>query len=838
VEGMIKMADSARNKEKNVLLNQTILLAVISVFIFVLQIWHVNNLYLLYSLDDETGYWGVAASFAGYDWSSIMNYVSYYSYGYSFLLTPLYWIFDNPVYMYRAAIVMNGLFSVCTFWVQYRIVHMFFPRINKALQMGIPFCACVYSAYIVQSSVAWTEMWLTLVLNVVILLFIRLFASSSNLSFMGFGILLIYLFSIHQRTLGVAIAATGLLLLAVLNQRLSWNRLLYYLGGLLTGYIPHTLISSYLKTNVFNGDYASTGTFQGQIPKINSLITADGFFRLIKGLCGQIFYLGAASFLLFFMGAIYLLFLLYKRVIVKKNWKRMTHREYGALFVLLAAVGTIGISSISMLEGQRIDHAIYGRYNEIFSGIFICFGLGFIVNKKGKIIPAIISSCLTIALLAWVTDIALTERTLYNYLCAVGTWQYFSSGEPKMLVAVLVSVAVLLLICLLTRQSSHYVAIGTIAVCSGLFIWTGEGILTTSVLPGHQANYNAASMVYKLSQENIPVYYEISEYRWSKGLLQFFMKDRPLLCAKKEVIEKIPGEKYVFSVKNNPYAYDMLIEPPRYSFNNFLLFHIGPEGVPNQKIEMDDSYFLSQNRKDDLSLVSNGIAGYLTYGPYITLDKGSYSCNFELTFHNYSKEDIGYVEVASPDKIITSIPLHSSYFSPNNTYQISVPFSLTEKTSNLEFRVSTAEGSEIEVVSVSMEKTSDQFAITQSILQFHSHNDSLHQNKLLSNGNAGFLLFGNYLELTAGTYLASTELLLVKNLTNSIGYVDIVSDQGKTVLMKKELFASDFQDGVMQMKNLFLLSEIVDDVEFRLYVNEGTVLQVGDIRYSITDTIE
>ena len=50
--------------------------------ISILLIRHLDSLYAPWVNNDETGYWGAAAYFAGYDWSDILQYSDYYSFGY------------------------------------------------------------------------------------------------------------------------------------------------------------------------------------------------------------------------------------------------------------------------------------------------------------------------------------------------------------------------------------------------------------------------------------------------------------------------------------------------------------------------------------------------------------------------------------------------------------------------------------------------------------------------------------------------------------------------------------------------------------------------------------
>ena len=74
----------------------------------------ISKSYGFYFPADEFCYWSYAAGLAGYDWSDIASLGSYYSYGYSLILLPVFLIFKDGVIAYRAAMVVNiALLAVC-----------------------------------------------------------------------------------------------------------------------------------------------------------------------------------------------------------------------------------------------------------------------------------------------------------------------------------------------------------------------------------------------------------------------------------------------------------------------------------------------------------------------------------------------------------------------------------------------------------------------------------------------------------------------------------------------------------------------------------------------------
>ena len=65
--------------------------------------------YAVRFLPDEFGYWSYAAKALGYDWSHLVSLKGYYSFGYSLILLPIMFFFQDAVLAYRMAIVVNAI---------------------------------------------------------------------------------------------------------------------------------------------------------------------------------------------------------------------------------------------------------------------------------------------------------------------------------------------------------------------------------------------------------------------------------------------------------------------------------------------------------------------------------------------------------------------------------------------------------------------------------------------------------------------------------------------------------------------------------------------------------
>ena len=99
-------------KNKNIIF----LIGLITIQLFV-YFYNIDKTYQMYILGDEFGYWTNAAYMFGYNWSSVTSHNTYYSWGYSLLLVPLFYI-SNWKIRYQVALAINITLMIIAFCIQ------------------------------------------------------------------------------------------------------------------------------------------------------------------------------------------------------------------------------------------------------------------------------------------------------------------------------------------------------------------------------------------------------------------------------------------------------------------------------------------------------------------------------------------------------------------------------------------------------------------------------------------------------------------------------------------------------------------------------------------------
>ena len=358
---------------------------------------------------DEFGYWASAANAIGYNWSEVASMGSYYSFGYSFILVPVLIIFTNGVTAYKAAVTVNMLLMCISVLLVQKIIGKLFPDIDKVKRIFLSAIAVLYPSWIFYMQMTMTESLLFFLFVLIIYLFLNMMEKPGVLTAVLLAVALVYIYSVHMRTVGVVIACilTSILRGIVGNGKKKQTGYMFLFIAVLAvaGWIAVKIKSktilevfSYADKVVLEGnDYGS------QFGKIDRILTFQGMILLIKEIFGKIFYLGLSSFGLFYWAAIWCMkecIDLFRKSVRKD---RPSLQQWSALFLLLSALGEILISSIYMYDARNVDCLIYGRYDEIVLPVMIAVGI--IVMEKsrcllsGTIFTGVFSGLLSLMLL-------------------------------------------------------------------------------------------------------------------------------------------------------------------------------------------------------------------------------------------------------------------------------------------------------------------------------------------------------------------------------------------------------------------------------------------------------
>lgn len=614
----------------------TIILSIILAAVYLI---HIPDLYQLYVLHDEFGYWANAAYFSGYDWSGAASLSPYYSYGYSILLVPFMLIFRNSVYMYRAAIVLNCAFYVAAFYISLLCVRRLWQERSHYVTALICFAAALYCNNLLQVNISWGEALLYFLYWLSFYTLVLYCQKRSPVTLITFIAECFYMYMVHQRTLGVIIAAFMVLTAVFLSDRnINLKKLIVPALATLTLIAICVLAKSMVIDNVWkwsDSRLAGQNDYSGQMNKLMLLFTGkNGIVRLLMHVCGKFFYLIVASCSLIFWGI-----LSECHMIFTKNRNRMSPVH---LYILLSLLGTVAIVSIYMINGGRIDCVVYGRYIDFLVGPLILTGLMYLTGRRCS--PVYLAAYLCILLFTALGSLKLFHSSsTFTRIMSCGTSIFYNAKVDAFSLKYCVITAALigLVIFAASYFRKLYLWIMAFIIVIGYWCISADDVLGKEVLQG-QSYIRDADVLEQLIESNAaPVYFTTNEHVESFlnrriENLQFLLKDTTMQYVSHDGLSDIEGDYYLVQYHTDD------IDLDKYTIvgQAFGLFVMTPTG---SQLEADcrkynslnpsvpsDKVMYSATASAGRPFTSDHNEGFLVFAQNLTLSPGTYHVNIRL----------------------------------------------------------------------------------------------------------------------------------------------------------------------------------------------------------------
>lgn len=367
--------------------------------------YSIGKIYGFAILPDEFGYWSYAAAAAGYDWSGIVSLNSYYSYGYSVILLPVFLLFRDGLMAYRAAVIVNFVMLAGIGLMLRYLAGRIFPNGNRKLLSAFAAVAALYPTLLLYARTTMAETLLVfLYVLAAVLLYQYLECRSVSWLFLLL-VVLVYVHFVHMRT--ITLLAAGVL--SVLLDRLLFpevredsrqdNRWLYVLAvaAAVLLFVSGMAVRNVVFDHVYTGQSQifQTNDYQGQLGKFRYIMTLEGFGNLIVSVAGKVLYLGVATFGTGFWG----LWHAWKGV---RRGQERKERVFWC-FILLSAAGALMLNAVYTIYPGRVDALAYGRYHEYVFPVLMLAGLYEMRHAqrlwRGMLINAVLELCMLIPVL-------------------------------------------------------------------------------------------------------------------------------------------------------------------------------------------------------------------------------------------------------------------------------------------------------------------------------------------------------------------------------------------------------------------------------------------------------
>jgi hypothetical protein len=305
--------------------------------------------------------------------------IPYYHFGYSLLVSPIYWATDSPTSAYKGIMVFNSfmlstLFLIVFYWI--RMVR----DINLYAAAGIAFVVSLYPPYVLHAYIGWAENALIPGFALSCLLFTRHLKVSNITTLVQFAVISGFQYTLHPRGAAVALAAILCLIFLSLAQKDKWQ---FSATGVII------ILGIMIATKIIANDMAilmNAVQHDGSIiDNLRSIISN----KLVTVFLGNLLYLILASLGIFLFGFTESL----KQLINKStiNFKTIFSNIYtgSLIYIFIASILTFCMSIIFLARkkewhdsNQLLDLFLHGRYNETYLSMYIALGLLWIYFSK------------------------------------------------------------------------------------------------------------------------------------------------------------------------------------------------------------------------------------------------------------------------------------------------------------------------------------------------------------------------------------------------------------------------------------------------------------------------
>lgn len=350
---------------------------------------------------DEAGHLLKAAALAGYT----THGPTPYGIGFPVLISPLFWVLDDPEIIFRSVLIANAALATATAWLAYRFLLAWddsHQNWRAALLAAVG--AALYPAGFAYTTSAQAEVLFSLVVAGLLLANLQLAKSDGQGWWpVVFSALLTgFIVPVHLRG-APTFLLSGLFVSFILLRARRFDALAVWaviaVGIVGIGRWMARSVQDQLTLESLSDISAFSSSTYKLMSKLEAFASLDGFVtglgRLFLIGTGQFSYLVATTFGLFVIGIL--------AVAKRTGFGFPAPVRAFAVFGLLLLATNIAMSTVALFPGGRVDHIIYGRYNEALLPVFLAIGL-FQINRSG----------IRIALSAFVTALVALVLILTN----------------------------------------------------------------------------------------------------------------------------------------------------------------------------------------------------------------------------------------------------------------------------------------------------------------------------------------------------------------------------------------------------------------------------------------
>lgn len=852
---------SLRNKSTSK--TEVLLLAIAFFLALVVLLWNIKDDYMMYLPYDEHGEWAIAAWLNGDDWSSSCMHIGYYSYFYPLILALCYHFFGSSTLMYQAAVVINAITTATITIVCYFICKEIDNEYKPIRWVSLGLLCSLYSSNVVYTEMTWAESFLTFITWLVCYLIVKIANSNKQCNhYKYYYILTILLFigyATHQRFLGFLMAGILMIIYLLITKKIRIRDFLIILGLTCILLLAHRFIKTEVQEGVWlistNGNTkAYDNDYSGRIKRVINFFTEDGFKATMLAMLGQIYYFGVSTFLIGYLGFAGFLKDLCRRLKTDKN-----HFAIAAdLFFVLAGIFTLGISSVSLQAGTRVDHAVYGRYIEIIFGIYIINGW-YQINSIKRTKHLFSLPLFFFLIVTFLVEPTITERiesgVAFQYACSPALGLYFWNNLSIYQISIISACVYMVIITIsdftitnkVVKEAEGLILLGLTI----MNIYSGKVVIENVIIPKKTELYEEYRPILNLSEISPTIdtlnyiygggdYSNNTENPSNSGkieainCIQFLIKEISLnVCTQDELTAESKSDELIAYAIYQNYLGVYDIE----KFNDSLIYLSSAKSASDSVSEISmDLFYQRDIAGEDTYETSNVIFN----GPGLKVGEGDYEflISMEIDPNKEFSADI-YALSDTEQKIYYSTSISGDNFIDGKAI-ISVPVLLDDDVENFNLRICSENQLTIKSVKVQKLKNLKFSVVNEVIGSGNVYADEENNKYVESNQNAGLIALDNHvMYLPKGSYKLELPIEVVEGeIDNALAFDVYTTDsEGERIQIINGFFKQYLEEAIGGSVAVipFTLFEPIENLQVSVSEDVGVKVKLFDYSLTILD---
>lgn len=546
---------------------QKLLFNILPILLIVgVTLYDIRNLDMITVLNDEFGYWSNAAIMADINWKPLMAETPYYSFGYSILLVPLFFMFKDYAILYKSAIVLNVLLLAASYFCAKYIVSNLLNVKSEMMRFSLSIISVLTGAVIFQSQIGWSETLITFLMWASIALLISIEKKTSIWKVLGLSVLCVYMLSVHQRMIVCVVICLGCLCGILIREKWSRKQIAVFILTLGVGYLIYKVLKT-VQISQFYGNSSSSATNN---ISVNSNFFLNYFNKIVSDF--KLFFISFGGKITVCLFVTYFTFpiVIYQYACdTLQHLKKKTKMKYfwTYTYIVFSFICMVLATSLQMMNCfSRKDMVVYTRYFDYTVGPVILLGMYALLSKEKKSIRLFVGTYLVYGILLYKTfDIVDKAQSFFNVPCSSvygGIMQYSKKLTKKVdwdycrglsLICALIIFLTVFTIQFIRKRDMKYICLVSVLLIGQIYIGYYSNEWLNNARNGFRSNVQP--IFEQMNEDNYNIYYiknpELEGYYPNPKYLQFMLMDRSVNVITWDKEAAIEANSWVLSEKDD-----------------------------------------------------------------------------------------------------------------------------------------------------------------------------------------------------------------------------------------------------------------------------------------------